>query len=53
MRKVIESVLRDECGGETLEYSLIAALLVIAGLMVMTKLGVKAAARWTSLEEAL
>jgi Flp pilus assembly pilin Flp len=45
--------LRDECGGETLEYSLIAALIVIGAIMIMSKLGVKAVARWSSIEEVL
>lgn len=53
MRNFLKSVLRDECGGETMEYSLIAALLVIASLMVMSKIGVKAVARWTSIDDAL
>ncbi len=53
IKSLIGRVLRDEAGGETLEYSLIAGLIIIAAIMVMSKLGVKAVARWSSIEEVI
>jgi Flp pilus assembly pilin Flp len=50
---IVKGIITDERGGETLEYSLVVALLVIAGLMIMSRMGVKAVARWTSIERAL
>ena len=50
---IFHRIVTDERGGETLEYSLVVALLVIAGLMIMSRMGVKAVARWTTIERAL
>ena len=50
---IVKGIIADERGGETLEYSLVVALLVIAGLMIMSRMGVKAVARWSTIERAL
>ena len=46
-------VLADENGGEVLEYALIAGLIVVAAIAVISSVGGKVVARWTSLNTAL
>ncbi len=56
MRKfssILGHLVRDEQGGETLEYALVLALLVIGAIMLLSKMGVRAVARWSSIEQAL
>ena len=50
---VVCNVMRDETGGEVLEYALIVGLIVIAGIMFMGKMGVKVLAKWTSIDDSL
>ena len=45
----LRGVLRDESGGEVLEYALIVGLIVVAAITVITSVGTKVLARWTSL----
>jgi Flp pilus assembly pilin Flp len=49
----IGRLVRDENGGEVLEYALIAGLIVVAAIAVITAVGTKVLARWTSLESSL
>ena len=49
----LSAVLRDEAGGEVLEYALIAGLIVVAAIAVITSVGGKVVARWTSLNGSL
>ena len=53
MRKFIAKLVRDEQGGEVLEYALIAGLIVVAAIAVITSVGGKVVARWTSLNSSL
>jgi Flp pilus assembly pilin Flp len=46
-------LVRDEDGGEVLEYALIAGLIVVAAIAVITSVGTKVLARWTSLNASL
>ncbi len=46
-------VLRDEQGGEMLEYSLLMGLIVLAAFMVMGGVGSHVLAKWTSLNDLL
>jgi Flp pilus assembly pilin Flp len=46
-------LLKDETGGEVLEYALIAGLIVVACIAVIGKVGVKALARWGSLNSSM
>ena len=46
-------IVRDEQGGEVLEYALIAGLIVVAAIAVITSVGGKVLARWTSLNSSL
>ena len=49
----IYRAIRDESGGEVLEYALIAGLIVVAAIGVIGKVGTKVLARWGSLNSSL
>ena len=51
--KILASVLRDESGGEVLEFVLVAGLIVLAAISIIGKVGSKVVARWTSLNSSL
>ena len=53
MRQVIAKLLKDEAGGEVLEYALIAGLIVVAAIAAITSVGSKVLARWTSLNASV
>ena len=46
-------LLRDERGGEVLEYALIAGLIVIAAIAVIGSVGTKVLARWQSVNASM
>jgi len=50
---VVGNLLRDEQGGEVLEYALIAGLVVVAAIATVMSVGDKVLARWTSLNSSL
>jgi Flp pilus assembly pilin Flp len=49
----LKKLVKDENGGEVLEYALIAGLIIVAALAVITSVGGKVLARWTSLNSSL
>jgi Flp pilus assembly pilin Flp len=49
----LKHLVRDEQGGEVLEYALIAGLIVVAAIAVITSVGSKVVARWTSLNSSM
>ena len=49
----LKSLFLDETGGEVLEYALIAGLIVVAAIAVITSVGGKVVARWTSLDTSM
>lgn len=56
MRKLMSMVLlllRDEQGGEVLEYALLVGLIVVGAFMVMGGVGIKVLAKWTSLNDLM
>jgi pilus assembly protein Flp/PilA len=53
MKAMIAKLVKDEQGGEVLEYALIAGLIVVAAIAVITAVGTKVLARWTSLNSSL
>jgi pilus assembly protein Flp/PilA len=53
MKTLLNKLVRDEQGGEVLEYALIAGLIVVAAIAVITSVGTKVLARWTSLNSSL
>jgi pilus assembly protein Flp/PilA len=46
-------LVRDEDGGEVLEYALIMGLIVVVAIAVIGAVGTKVVARWTSLNASM
>jgi Flp pilus assembly pilin Flp len=44
---------RDQQGGEVLEYALIAGLIVVAAIAIISSVGTKVVARWTSVDSSM
>jgi pilus assembly protein Flp/PilA len=53
MRSLMGRLIRDERGGEVLEYALIAGLIIVAAIAVIGTVGTKVLARWTSVDSSL
>jgi pilus assembly protein Flp/PilA len=53
VREHIKRLIRDDTGGEVLEYALIAGLIVVAAIAVIGSVGTKVLARWTSLNAGM
>lgn len=51
-RKIL-SALRDDRGGEVLEYALVAGLIVVAAIAVIGSVGTKVLARWNTIDNSL
>lgn len=51
--QIFRELLIDDCGGETLEYAIIAGLIVVAALSLIRMVGTKVLARWTSLNSSV
>jgi Flp pilus assembly pilin Flp len=52
MKKFASKLIKDEQGGEVLEYALIAGLIVVAAIAVIGAVGTKVLARWNSLNNS-
>jgi pilus assembly protein Flp/PilA len=50
---MLTNLIRDERGGEAVEYCVIAGLIVVAALAIISGLGLKVVARWTSLRDIM
>ena len=50
---LLGSLVRDENGGEVLEYALVAGLIVIAAIATIAGVGGKVLARWNSLNSSM
>ena len=53
IRNTLKKLVRDDRGGEVLEYALIAGLIVVAAIAIIGTVGTKVLARWTSLNNSL
>jgi pilus assembly protein Flp/PilA len=53
MKNLVAKLVRDEQGGEVLEYALIAGLIVVAAIAVIGSVGTKVLGRWTSLNSSM
>jgi Flp pilus assembly pilin Flp len=51
--KFVGALVKDEQGGEVLEYALIAGLIVVAAIATVASVGTKVVARWTSLNSSM
>ena len=52
-KNLLAKLVKDEQGGEVLEYALIAGLIVVAAIAVIGSVGTKVLARWTSLNAGM
>jgi Flp pilus assembly pilin Flp len=53
MRKLLTRLVRDESGGEVIDYVLVVALFVIVSLVVMGSVGSQVHIRWQRVLDAL
>ena len=53
IKNLAAKLVRDEQGGEVLEYALIAGLIVVAAIAIIGSVGTKVLARWTSLNTSM
>ncbi len=53
IKNLLVSLVKDEQGGEVLEYALIAGLIVVAAIAVIGAVGNKVVAKWTSLNSSM
>ena len=53
IQNLFAKLVRDEQGGEVLEYALIVGLIVVAAIAAITSVGTKVLARWTSLNASM
>jgi len=53
LKSLSARLVRDEQGGEVLEYALIAGLIVVAAIAIIGAVGTKVMARWTSLNNSI
>jgi Flp pilus assembly pilin Flp len=53
IRNLVTGLVKDEQGGEVLEYALIAGLIVVAAIAVIGSVGGKVLARWNSLNSSM
>ena len=53
LKNLFGKLVRNESGGEVLEYALIAGLIVVAAIAAITSVGTKVLARWTSLNASI
>jgi Flp pilus assembly pilin Flp len=51
--EIVGKIIRDENGGEVIDYALVVGFIVVAALVVIGAVGQKALARWTSLDHAI
>ena len=49
----VRRLLRDERGGEVLEYALIAGLIVVTAIAVIGTVGTKVLGRWNSINSSM
>lgn len=49
----LKRLIRDEHGGEVIEYALILGLIIVAAIALVAAFGTKVTARWTSVNSTL
>ena len=53
MKNLLAKLVKDEQGGEVLEYALIAGLIVVAAIAIISAVGNKVVGKWNSLNNSL
>jgi len=51
--KRFHAILKDDHGGEVIEYAMIAGLITVAAIAVVTAFGGKVLARWNSVNSSM
>ena len=52
MKSLLNKLVRDEQGGEVLEYALIAGLIIVGAIALISSVGGKVLARWQSVDNS-
>ena len=52
-KSLIFRVLTDETGGEVMEWAIVVGLIVVAAIVVVTSVGTKVLAKWTSIDASI
>ena len=50
---LLNKLFRDEQGGEVMEYALIAGLIIVGAIALISSVGDKVLARWTSMNSSI
>jgi Flp pilus assembly pilin Flp len=53
LNRLLGKLLQDERGGETIEYALIAGLIIVGTIAIISTVGNKVLARWSSVNGSL
>ena len=53
MKTLLKNLVKDDQGGEVLEYALIAGLIVVAAIAVISSVGTKVLAKWNAVDSGL
>jgi len=53
MGKMLKRLIREETGGEVIEYALILGLIIVVAIAIIGTVGTKVLARWTSVDSSL
>jgi len=53
LMSLVKKLVRDEQGGEVLEYALVAGLIVVLSIALIGAVGTKVLGRWTSLNNSM
>ena len=53
VKNTFARLLRDEAGGETMEYALVLGLILVGCIVVIGAVGTKVLAHWTSVNSSL
>jgi Flp pilus assembly pilin Flp len=53
IRKMLASAIRDESGGETLDFALLVGFMVLAILACMSAMGIKVMEKWANIWDYL
>ncbi|HVT89920.1 MAG TPA: hypothetical protein VHD56_13785 [Tepidisphaeraceae bacterium] len=49
----LKRLVKDETGGEVIEYALVLGLIIVAAIVIVGAVGTKVLARWTSTNSSL
>jgi Flp pilus assembly pilin Flp len=50
---LLRNLLHDESGAEVLEYALVLGLVIVVAITIITQVGTKVVARWTSVNSGM